>query len=207
MGLIEDGLEKMDLSVDDRHTDLLNRYLKEIALWNPLYGLVNAEGDQLIIRHLLDSLVAVSYINRFSPETLADIGSGAGLPGIPLAVFFTEVRFFLVERSGKRAGFLRNAVLALGLKNVTVEEKGLEDLDSRYDLVTFRGFSPFNNSLAGQLKRIVRKEGRVLAYKGKRDQIQHELNELDFSLYESVEILPVSVPFLKEERNLVTMIL
>lgn len=203
--LINDGLKQLGLDLDDQKIKALDRYIKEIELWNPRYGLVNATGDQLVIRHILDSLSGVSLLKELNPSSVADIGSGAGLPGIPLAIFLPEIEFHLVERSGKRVGFLQNAVLTLGLKNVSIVEKAMEELKDQYGVVTFRGFSPFNRDLMGHLERILADNGRVVAYKGKRSQIDEELKKLEKSAHGKIEIIPVSVPFLKEERHMVTM--
>ncbi|OQY33931.1 MAG: 16S rRNA (guanine(527)-N(7))-methyltransferase RsmG [Spirochaetaceae bacterium 4572_59] len=203
--LINDGLKQLGLNQDDQKIRVLDRYVKEIELWNPRYGLVNAKGDQLIIRHILDSLSGVSLLKDLKPSSVADIGSGAGLPGIPLAIFLPDVQFSLVERSGRRVSFLQNAVLALGLKNVTIVEKAMEDLKNQYDVITFRGFSPFSRDLLGHLGRILAENGCVVAYKGKKRQINEELNQLDESENRKIKIIPVSVPFLKEERHMVTM--
>ncbi len=205
MKKIEAGLAQMGLSGDSAKLKLLDRYIKEIELWNPRYGLVNAEGEELEVRHILDSLAAVTLLQKINPSTVADIGSGAGLPGIPLAIFLPDVSFDLVERSGRRVNFLRNAVLALGLKNVHIKEIAMEELKDQYDVVTFRGFSPFNRELMVYLERIMTEQGKIIAYKGKLKQIREELSLLDQALQDAVEILNVEVPFLKEERHLVTL--
>ncbi len=207
MSLLHDGLKAMGLDQDPEKIKKLERYIKEIELWNPRYGLVNAEGDQLVIRHILDSLSGVSVLDQPGLERVADIGSGAGLPGIPLAVFLPGTEFFLVERSGRRVSFLRNAVLTLGIKNVTIVEKALEKLEDRYDAVTFRGFSPFNPELIVHLRRILAEEGRIFAYKGRMSQIREELHSLEGGLGEKAQITAVTVPMLSEERHIVTLCL
>ncbi|MDA3958769.1 16S rRNA (guanine(527)-N(7))-methyltransferase RsmG [Oceanispirochaeta sp.] len=196
----------MGLEPDAGKVALIDRYIKELELWNPRYGLVNAEGDDLIIRHILDSLSGVKTMQGLGPAVVADIGSGAGLPGIPLAIMLPKIRFHLVERSGKRTGFLRNIILTLGLNNVSVMEESMENLTERYELVTFRGFSPFENKLIKHLKKILcEQKGTVLAYKGRKAQILEELNALDEDPEREITTLPVNVPFLEEERHLVIM--
>ena len=207
MSVLHDGLKAMELDQDPEKVLKLERYIKEIELWNPRYGLVNAQGDQLVIRHILDSLSGVPVLNKPVLGKVADIGSGAGFPGIPLAVFLPDTEFFLVERSGRRVSFLRNAVLSLGIRNVTVVEKALEKLNDRYDAVTFRGFSPFNPDLIVHLRRILAEEGRVVAYKGKMSLIREELNSLDGDLGDKAVVTPVSVPLLSEDRHIVTLCL
>ena len=207
MKKIEAGLVKMGLPGDDAKLKMLDRYIREIELWNPRYGLVNAEGEELEVRHILDSLAAVPLLQRINPISVADIGSGAGLPGIPLAIFLPDVSFDLVERSGRRVSFLRNAVLALGLKNVHIREIALEELEEQYNVITFRGFSPFNRELMVYLERIMTEQGTIVAYKGKKKLIREEISRLDKPLQDALEILNVEVPFLKEERHLVTLTL
>lgn len=206
MGILENGLAQMGLAPDSEKVALLERYIKELELWNPRYGLVNAEGDDLIIRHILDSLAGVKTMQGLAPSVVADIGSGAGLPGIPLAIMLPNIRFHLVERSGKRTGFLRNIILTLGLGNVSVIEETMEKLTDRYELVTFRGFSPFQNYLIKHLRKILCEEkGTILAYKGRRELIEEELESLDGDIVRETSIIDVDVPFLNEERHLVIM--
>ncbi len=206
MGILDNGLAKMGLSVDPEKTASLEKYIAELELWNPRYGLVNAEGDDLIIRHVLDSLAGVKTMQGLAPSIVADIGSGAGLPGIPLAIMLPNTRFHLVERSGKRTGFLRNIILTLGLTNVSVIEDSLENLTERYEVVTFRGFSPFQKDLMKHLGKVLCEEkGTILAYKGRMEQIQSELATLDEESVRDSSIVEVSVPFLDEERHLVIM--
>jgi 16S rRNA (guanine527-N7)-methyltransferase len=206
MGILENGLAQMGLAPDSEKVALLERYIKELELWNPRYGLVNAEGDDLIIRHILDSLAGVKTMQGLAPSVVADIGSGAGLPGIPLAIMLPNIRFHLVERSGKRTGFLRNIILTLGLVNVSVIEETMEKLTDRYEVVTFRGFSPFQNYLMKHLRKILCEDkGTILAYKGRRELIEEELDSLDEDTLRETSIINVDVPFLDEERHLVIM--
>lgn len=196
----------MGLTADSERIALLERYIEEIELWNPRYGLVNAEGDDLVVRHILDSLAGVKTMQGLAPAVVADIGSGAGLPGIPLAIMLPHIRFHLVERSGKRTGFLRNIILTLGLTNVSVIEETMEKLTDHYEVVTFRGFSPFQNDLMKHLRKILCEEkGTVLAYKGRKELIEEELASLEDDALRDTSIVDVDVPFLDEERHLVIM--
>ncbi|MDC7233484.1 MAG: 16S rRNA (guanine(527)-N(7))-methyltransferase RsmG [Spirochaetales bacterium] len=206
MGILENGLARMGLTADSERIALLERYIEEIELWNPRYGLVNAEGDDLVVRHILDSLAGVKTMQGLAPAVVADIGSGAGLPGIPLAIMLPHIRFHLVERSGKRTGFLRNIILTLGLTNVSVIEETMEKLTDHYEVVTFRGFSPFQNDLMKHLRKILCEEkGTVLAYKGRKELIEEELASLEDDALRDTSIVDVDVPFLDEERHLVIM--
>ncbi|MBA7679513.1 Ribosomal RNA small subunit methyltransferase G [subsurface metagenome] len=165
---------------------------------------MKAEGNELIIRHSLDSLAGLKCIRDISPlSSVIDIGSGAGFPGLPLAIFLQETGFTLLERSSKRAAFLRNVVLLLGLTNVEVVEQELKNLRRGFDLVTFRALSPLCREIES-LKAILKHGGRIAAYKGKRSRILQELEELtDRNIPVSIQRL--KAPFLEEDRHLVLL--
>lgn len=202
MSILNDGIAKLGLECSDEQLSLLNQYISEIELWNPRYGLVNAEGDDLVIRHILDSLAGAAPIKAKEVSNLADVGSGAGLPGIPLAIIFPHIQVSLVERSGKRVRFLRNVVAVLNLKNVTVLESDLKDVSERFDLVTFRAFKPVEPGIVGLLMNILNEKGKLAAYKGKMENIREEIDQVR-TIAEAEEVLPLAIPGLKEERHLV----
>jgi len=190
---------------------LLERYVKEIELFNPAYGLVGVnDTGELIIRHILDSLAPLGIITRKRGEkefSAADAGSGAGLPGIPLAIVLSNCKFTLIERMGRRAGFLLNTKAALGLSNITVLENELEnaarDESMRFDLITFRAFKPLEPKLLKTLFKACKPGGIIAAYKGKRAKIEEEiLNVKRSDINMTWEAVPYTVPFLDEERHL-----
>jgi 16S rRNA (guanine527-N7)-methyltransferase len=242
------GLERLrqDRRVDalfaprmDEIAALLDRYIAEIELFNPAYGLVSVKDrGELVVRHILDSLAAIGVLSGvplplegYPARRIADVGSGAGLPGIPLAIALPQARFTLIERMGRRAGFLRSALAALGLSNVTVEETEMEKAaPGRFDLVVFRAFRPLEPPILKGLLRLLAEGGVLAAWKGRLSAIQGELGKLEalglLSPDAAVpdvassavalpaaspsgagklrrEILPVRVPFLEEERHLV----
>lgn len=213
--LLARGLERLGYDADGR-LDRLVRYLAEIELWNPRLKLVAAEGRELAVRHLLDSIAGARAVfdEHGEPERLADIGSGAGLPGIPIAIMYPETRVDLVERSGRRVGFLRNAIAAVRASNATVVHAGLAEYDGPADLIVFRAFLPLDDRLLDELWRTVASGGRICAYKGRREAIEAELRRLSCGGPEgargtgeqgavAARVIPVSVPFLDEERHLV----
>lgn len=202
MTILSDGIKEMGLTCSDEQLRLLNLYISEIELWNPRYGLVNAQGGDLVLRHILDSLSGVGPISGKNVKTLADVGSGAGLPGIPLAIMFPQIHITLVERSGKRTRFLRNVAAVLNLKNISVLEIDLKDVTERFDLVTFRAFKPVEPGIIRLLMNILDDKGRLAAYKGKMENISEEIEQVkDIAVAE--DVLPLSIPGLNEERHLV----
>ena len=191
---------------------LLTRYIAEIELFNPAYGLVGTNDPQeLVIKHILDSLAPLGIIYRLlacrqdgckTAPQIADAGSGAGLPGIPLAISLSRYEFTLIERMGRRAGFLWNAKASLSLSNITVEEGEMErTTPGRFRLVVFRAFRPLEPKLLKSLFRACAEGGALAAYKGRREKIAEEMAPLE-KLCGSWEAIPCHVPFLDEERHL-----
>jgi 16S rRNA (guanine527-N7)-methyltransferase len=202
MNILNEGLDKLNLEYTQKQTKLINRYVSEIEMWNSRYGLVNAVGEMLITKHILDSLTGVEPIRSMGVKTLADVGSGAGLPGIPLAIMLPELQITLIERSGKRVRFLRSVQALLGLPNLTVLEADLKDVPDKFDLVTFRAFKPIEPGIITLLMQILNDSGKLIAYKGKLENINQEI-EMVKNIVTVEKVIPVHVPGLDDERNLV----
>jgi 16S rRNA (guanine527-N7)-methyltransferase len=208
--LLKEGLAKLGLEESEhRILPLLERYVEEIELFNPAYGLIKVKDRrELIVKHILDSLAPLNVIRNLSKNSksykVADVGSGAGLPGIPLAVCMPNAAFTLVDRMGRRAGFLRDVVAVLGLPNVAVEEAEMEKLamavENRFDLIVFRAFKPLDSALLKWLFAVLKPSGFLAAYKGRGQAIEEEMRGLQNLSWEAI---PLEVPFLAEERHLV----
>lgn len=198
---------------------LIEKYLKELELFNAAFDLVGADNrSDLIVRHVLDSLApwketaALLAAAAGAPEGLrvpraADAGSGAGFPGIPLAIAFPEVSFTLIERMSKRCAFLENCAAMLRLSNVTVMNREVEKAPSEaFDVVVFRAFRPLDAAMTKTLLRLLAKPaGRLAAWKAREAKISEEMGGIA-SLVGGYEVLPLAVPFLdSEERNLVVI--
>jgi len=149
--LLASGLERLGIAAGEGELEALELYRQELERWNRRYGFVKASGRELVVRHFLDSLAGLPVLRRLSPRgSLLDVGSGAGFPGLPLAVFLPGTAVVLLERSARRAAFLSNAALLLSLENVRVREQELRQLargGERFDLVTFRAFTPLAREL------------------------------------------------------------
>jgi 16S rRNA (guanine527-N7)-methyltransferase len=206
--LLSEGLSSLGLPPSGDLFEKLSRYVAEIERLNPSLGLVGASGDELIIKHMLDSLAPIAIIRSLigdrAEPSLADLGTGAGLPGIPLALALPQANVALIDRMTRRMDFLRGIVELLPVDNARVIEAQVEHARGEYDLVTFRAFRPFERKLFKHVFALCDKAGAVAAYKGKADKARAELAEIE-GLYSSVEILPIKVPFLDDERCLVVM--
>ena len=208
---LEQGIGKIDPSLlKDPVLKRLTRLFDEIELFNPVYSLVNAQGEDLVVRHILDCLAPVPLMKAAAPEGLgemADLGSGSGLPGLVLASALEDSRFSLVERMGRRAGFLRNTVAAMGLSDrVSVVQKDLSMVHDSYDALTFRAFRPFKDIIS-DLDRILRPGGFIFAYKSSDENIREELDVV--SSYAgsrfSCDVMDYGVPFLDARRRLLVL--
>lgn len=209
--MLESGLKNCGIPEGEVETlaQKMEAYIKEIILYNSAYNLTNtSDHDELVVRHILDSLSAYKEINFLChPETIiGDIGSGGGLPGIPLASAFPNVQFKLVERMEKRCSFLENCAAILGLKNVEVINSEAERLEPEmFDLITFRAFRPLDKKMTKTLLRIVKPNGYLCAYKAKKDNIIEEMSGIK-DLVPDYKIIPLTVPGLEDsERNLVVI--
>ena len=205
------------MSLPDKAAALLQKYMDEIELFNDAYGLVKAASRQeLYVKHILDSLAPLEIIIQNMPDTvcsIADIGSGAGLPGIPLAIClpaFTAPgsgvhKFTLIERMGRRAGFLYNCISVLGLSNACVEEADFEKAGpARFDIAVFRALKPLGPDFLKKVIRLLKPGGFLAAWKGRYKKAREEMLEVEKSLSGlKWEIIPLKVPSLEEERHLV----
>ncbi|MDX9898292.1 MAG: 16S rRNA (guanine(527)-N(7))-methyltransferase RsmG [Spirochaetia bacterium] len=210
--ILSDGLAALSLESDGPLSLRLAHYVEAIESWNPVYGLVGASGDELLIKHILDSLAPVDIMRSRIAEalppgtrpSLVDIGTGAGLPGIPLALALAELDVTLLDRMTRRIRFLEAMKSELALTNVDIVEQQLEHAKGCFDIVTFRAFRPFEKKLFKRVFSVCAPGGFVIAYKGKADKARAELSEIE-GLYSSCDILPVKVPFLEDERCVVIL--
>lgn len=214
--VLEEGCRKLGLPVDAAQLDALDSYIDSVMEFNLSYNLMKAESrDELSVNHVLDSLAPYSHLAHIMEEigaekglplSVADIGSGGGCPGIPLAVLFPRQNFTLVERMEKRCVFLEGTVRRMGLKNVRVLcAQAVSVPDESFDLEVFRAFHPFDKQTATLLLRMLKKGGVMAAYKARSEKIQAEMDSIRF-LIPSYTKIPLSVPFLEDhERNLVVV--
>lgn len=215
--ILRQGLEALNLPKEKIPSiqEKLEGYIRELMLFNSAYDLVGADNkEQIVVNHILDSLSAWKYIHELAQEReaggkqvqIADIGSGGGLPGIPLALALPHIHFTLVERMSKRCAFLENSVAILNLKNVTVTNSQVEQIPTNtFHVATFRAFRPLDKKMIKTLLRVIKPAGFLAAYKGKTEAINTEMEAIaDVVPYYTVQ--PLTVPFLEErQRHLVVI--
>jgi 16S rRNA (guanine527-N7)-methyltransferase len=198
--LIE-GAQALSVSLTPDVAARLLRLLDELERWNRAYSLTSiVERPQMLTHHLLDSLSVHAELRGI---TIADVGTGAGFPGLPLAVIAPERRFTLIDSGNKKIRFVAHAVRTLGLDNVDALHTRVEAIQPAvpFDSVVARAFG----SLADLLERIGPICGphtRVLAMKGRRPD--EEIAAIP-SRWRHLETHRLRVPGLDEERHLVVL--
>lgn len=211
------GLEKLGLEFSEKQIGQLEAYMAEVLEFNKGYNLMKAENaDELAVNHVLDSLVAFPHLEKLVDELckntrrpvleFADIGSGGGCPGIPLAIAFPNHHFTLVERMEKRCDFLNDVVKKLDLQNVKVECKAADLIaPEAFDIEVFRAFHPFDMKITKLLLRMVKKGGYLAAFKAREEKILAEMEEVK-SLVKDYKKIKMEVPFLEDhQRHLVVI--
>jgi 16S rRNA (guanine527-N7)-methyltransferase len=150
------------IGITDVNTDQFYRYGELLIEWNKKFNLTRVAPEDFETRHFIDSLLLVPYLEG---ERIVDIGSGAGLPGIPLSIVRPEMQFVLVDSRLKRVNFLKEVIRSLDLKNATALHSRIEDLKDKYDVVVSRAVSSMEN-LVKLSKPLLKKGGYGLAIKG-----------------------------------------
>ena len=198
---LEAGLRELGLEVT--LAEPLLAYLALLARWNKTYNLTAIRDTrEMLVKHLLDSLAMHAHLDGI--ESLADLGTGPGLPGIPLAIARPGLQVTLVESNGKKARFLREAVRQLKLGNARVVESRIEAFDApgAFDAITARALAtlPLILELGGHL---LKAEGRLLAMKGVVPADEIAALPAGWRL---AAVHPLRVPGLEAERHLVEIV-
>jgi 16S rRNA (guanine527-N7)-methyltransferase len=165
---IIDGAARLGVALDAAQAAQLSRLLDELVRWNRTYNLtaVTARGE-MVTHHLLDSLSVAPHLRG---GLVADVGTGAGFPGLPLAVAQPQRRFTLLDSNGKKVRFVAHAARTLGLGNVEALQARAGDWTppAPFDTVVARAFAPLPD-LVAQVAALCGPGTRVLAMKGRRD--------------------------------------
>jgi len=199
--ILAQGIESLGLKIDAPVQQDLLQYLELLRKWNKVYNLTAIrDAEQMLSHHLLDSLSIVPFVR--GPRVL-DMGCGAGLPGIPLALARPDLQVVMMDANAKKTRFVQQAITELNLDNAEAVHARAEDYTAPggFDTVTSRAFSSLEDFL-GLAAPYLRKGGQLLAMKGRYPT--QEL-ELSFNQFRLIAVHQLEVPFLDSERHLVEM--
>ena len=196
---IIEGSEQLGIPLPVEAITRLVAYLTLLERWNRAYNLTAVrDPDAMVVRHLLDSLSILPWLE--GPRVL-DVGSGAGLPGIPLAIARPDLAVTMVDTVQKKATFLQQAAIELGLKNVAVHHARVEEMSGQYAQISSRAFAEL--ALFVSLTRhLLAPGGHWLAMKGVRPDA--EINALPADIQVEA-VIPLTVPGLAAERHLIIL--
>jgi 16S rRNA (guanine527-N7)-methyltransferase len=196
------GLIEMGQILDKKRELKLIYYIELISAWNKALRLSSVcDLHTMISRHLLDSLSILTYIKS---HRVIDIGAGAGLPGIPLAIAMPDHYFYLLDSSHKKAIFLEKVLEKLSLRNIEIVNQSIEEFNTEklFDTVISRAFSTLDN-FVNLSKKLIKPGGQILAMKGVYPFTELQALPTDFKV---VDIHPLKIPNLSAERHVVEMV-
>ena len=200
--ILTSGLAALSLELSDTQQQQLVDYDVMIDKWNKAYNLTSVrDPKQMMVKHILDSLAIVPHLSASAGENIIDVGTGPGLPGMPLAIAFPNKSFTLLDSLGKRVRFMTQCVHTLKLTNVTPVQSRVEEHNGEkpYDIVLSRAFASLKDMLHW-CEHLVDSDGQFLALKGQfpQEEIDEVSDHFQVSRTENL-----TVPNLVGERHLV----
>lgn len=199
MSTLATGLAELGIDLPAERQDKLLAFRDLLLKWNKTYNLTALrDPDQAISHHLLDSLAILPHIGD---GPLLDVGSGGGLPGIPLAIARPELSVSMVDTVQKKATFLQQAAIQLGLKNVAAHHARVEQLPGQYAQISSRAFAELK-LFTDLTRHLLAPGGRWLAMKGIRPDDEIAALPADIVVE---HVIPLHVPGLDAERHLIIL--
>lgn len=199
-----EGLSQIGLTYDDETLTRLELFAELLKKWNKIYNLTAIQNDRdILTHHLLDSAAFVPYVQKVCPlaQTVLDVGSGGGLPAIPLAIFRPDLKVAAVDAVAKKTAFLTQASIQLKLNNFSAHHARVEKLLGVYDVIMSRAFASLKD-FTEWTEHLLPSTGYWLAMKGVFPE--EEVKALP-SYVKVVDVFTMNVPQLVEERHLVVM--
>ena len=198
---LENLLAQAEIQLTDLQKDQLIQLVQLLHKWNKAYNLTSVRDPQeMLVKHILDSIIVSTYLQG---DRFIDVGTGPGLPGLPLAIINPTKQFVLLDSLGKRISFIRNAVRELGLTNVEPVLSRVEEYqpEQKFDGVLSRAFASLKD-MTDWCHHLPKQDGYFYALKG----IYHEdeVQELD-KKFEVKDVITLNVPELVGERHLIVL--
>ena len=199
---LRQGLEQLGLAANDGQVASLISYLQLLEKWNHHFNLSGIDDiDDMVSMHLLDSLSINAYLQG---SIIVDVGTGAGLPGIPLAIMNPEKKFLLIDSNGKKTRFLFQVKIALQIENISIVNTRIEHYQNQQqiDMVMCRAFSSLEDVVT-KSQHLFGKKTKLLAMKGRYPE--QELRELPAG-FEVSRVIKLEIPGSESHRHFVEVI-
>jgi len=198
--VLKDGINKLQLELNESQVEQLLDYLALLNKWNGVYNLTSVRDPmQMVTLHLLDSLTAVAAFK--GAANVLDVGAGGGLPGLVLAISRPDMKVSMIDTVHKKTAFLNQVKAELGLGNVTVYTKKVQELEvkTKFDVITSRAFADLSDFVnwSGHL---LAEGGRFIALKGVAPADERERLPAPWKVQ---KLEPLDVPGLDAERHLI----
>jgi len=196
---LQQGVQSLGLNANDGQIRDLLKFVELLKKWNKVYNLTALKTEKEFLElHILDSLTITSHVEN--SINVLDVGSGAGLPGIPLAIMLPNVNFVLLDSNIKKTRFIQQAIIDLKLSNCSVVHERIESFspDKKFDTITTRAFAEIKDTIE-KLQHFSTNELRILFMKSK--SASEELKKLN-ETYDT-QCFTLSIPGLDVERSLV----
>jgi len=200
--LLQSGLQQLDITFDEDQVDRLRVYLELMLKWNKAYNLTAiTQPEKMVAYHVLDSL---SILREFAAgNRCLDVGTGAGLPGIPLAIMLPQSSWVLLDSNGKKTRFVQQAIASCRISNVKVVQSRIQDYhaESSFDVIVSRAYSSLQDFVTS-VAPLWQSGSRLITMKTELSKAEQE--SIDPHLYK-LEVTPLQVPGIAQKRSLVTI--
>jgi len=196
--LWQTGLKALNCHPDETQLEQLKHYLELLKRWNKTYNLTAIrDPKQMIPLHIFDSLAVAEYIQG---KNCLDVGSGGGLPSIPLAIMQPERQFTALDTNGKKTRFIQQAVIELGLKNVEVVQTRIENwkTDQRFDAIISRAFASVYDFVTSS-SQYLSENGTLYGMKGQFPEAELQYLPKNYTLVKNHSL---DIPYVEGERHL-----
>ncbi|WP_339768347.1 16S rRNA (guanine(527)-N(7))-methyltransferase RsmG [uncultured Paraglaciecola sp.] len=202
VNLLVGHVSQIDLQVSEIQIRKLVGFVQLLQKWNKAYNLTSVrDAESMLLKHIMDSIVVASHLNQ---SHYIDVGTGPGLPGIPLAIMLPDTHFILLDSLGKRVRFMKQVAYELKIDNIMPVQSRVEDFVSPHQLngVLSRAFASLNDMLSW-CQHLIDGNGSFIALKGQLPQ--QEIDEL-LAGFTVANIIQLQVPELDGERHLIKIV-